>query len=124
MILFGLFLVLSILPVDFWGMSFVFGIIACVGVVMMLYKTKYDSHLARYTMPIFLMHTIFAAPIRSLLLKMRIDSAAIHITFGLVISFAGPIIASIVMSKVKYLDFFLYPGKYIRIGAKKQRLMK
>lgn len=49
-ILSGLFLVLSILPIDFWGMSFVFGIIACAGVVMMLYKTKDDSPLARYTL--------------------------------------------------------------------------
>ena len=118
-ILFGLFLVLSILPVDFCGMSFVLGLIACVGVVMMLYKTKYDSPLARYTMPIFLMHTIFAAPLRSLLLKGGIGNAVIHITAGLMISFTGPIIASIVMSKVKCLDFFLYPGKYIKIGVKK-----
>lgn len=118
-IIFGLFLVLSISPVDFWGMSFLFGIIACVGVVMMLYKTKYASPLARYTMPIFLMHTIFAAPLRSLLLKVGIGNAVIHITAGLMISFVGPIIAAIVMSKVKYLDFFLYPGKYIKIGVKK-----
>lgn len=118
-ILSGLFLVLSILPTDFWGISFVFGIIACAGVVMMLYKTKDDSPLARYTMPIFLMHTIFAAPIRSLLLKMGIGSAVIHITLGLGISFVGPIIAAILMCKAKYLDFFLYPGKYIRIGVKR-----
>ena len=118
-ILFGLFLVLSILSVDFWGMSFVFGIIACVGVVMMLYKTKHDSPLARYTMPIFLMHTIFAASLRSVLFKMGIGSATIHIALGLAISFVGPIIVAIVMSKVKYLDFFLYPGKYIKIGVKK-----
>lgn len=118
-ILFGLFLVLSILPVDFWGMSFLFGIIACVGVVMMLYKTKHACPLSRYTMPIFLMHTIFAAPLRSLLLKVGIGNAVIQITAGLMISFVGPIIAAIVMSKVKYLDFFLYPGKYIKIGVKK-----
>lgn len=109
---FTFFLVLSVLPLKFTGMSFVLGLIACTGVVMMLYKTKENSHLSYYMLPIFLMHTIFAAPVRSLLLKMGIRSTAIHITAGLMISFAGPILAAIVMSKVKYLDFFLYPGKY------------
>lgn len=116
---FTFFLVLSFLPSKFTGMGFVLGLIACTGVVMMLYKTKKNNPLARYTMPIFLMHTIFAAPVRSLLLKMGIGSAGIHITVGLAISFAGSILAAIVMSKVKYLDFFLYPGKYIKIGVKK-----
>lgn len=116
---FVLFLVLSVFPLDFWGMSFVMGLIACTGVVMMLYKTKENNPLVQYTMPIFLMHTIFAAPIRSLLLNMGIGNAVIHITLGLVISFIGPIIVAIVMNKVKYLDFFLYPGKYIKIGVKK-----
>ena len=114
-ILFGLFLVLSILPVDFWGMSFVFGIIACLGVVMMLYKTKYDSPLARYTMPIFLMHTLFAATMRSVLLKLGIGSSVIHVVLGLGISFVGPIIAAWIMKKTKWLEFFLYPNKFVKI---------
>lgn len=118
-LVFGLFLALSIVPLEFTGMSFVLGLIACTGVVMILYKTKQDNPLARYTMPIYLMHTIFAASLRSLLLKLGIGSEVIHITLGLAISFVGPIFAAIVMDKVKYLDFFLYPGKYIRIGAKK-----
>lgn len=118
-VIFTFFLILSILPLDFWGMSFVLGLIACVGVVITLYKTEGTTHLARYTMPIFLMHTIFSAPLRSMLLKMGIRSATIHIVLGLAISFVGPIIAAIVMSKVKCLDFFLYPGKYIKIGVKK-----
>ena len=114
-ILFGLFLVLSILPVDFWGMSFVFGIIACLGVVMMLYKTKYDSPLARYTMPIFLMHTLFAATMRSVLLKLGIGSSVIHVVLGLGISFVGPIIAAWIMKKTKWLEFSLYPNKFVKI---------
>lgn len=117
--IFAFFLILSILPFDFWGMSFALGLIACAGVVITLYKTEGTTLLARYTMPIFLMHTIIAAPLRSLLLKMGIGSATIHIALGLVISFVGPIIVAIVMSKVKYLDLFLYPAKYIKIEVKK-----
>ena len=38
----------------------------------------------------------------------------IHVVLGLVISFAGPIIAAWIMKKTKWLEFFLYPNKFIR----------
>lgn len=66
---------------------------------------------AKYTMPIFLMHTLFAAPMRSVLLKIGVTNAAIHIALGLGISFAGPIVAAWIMKKTKWLEFFLYPNK-------------
>ena len=77
-VVFVFFLILSILRLDFWGVGFLLGLVACVGVVMMFYKTKGTTYLARYTMPIFLMHTIFAAPLRSLLFKMGIASCIIQ----------------------------------------------
>ena len=64
---------------------------------------------AKYTMPIFLMHTLFAAPVRSILMKAGIENAAVHVVLGLGISFAGPIIAAWIMKKTKWLEFFLYP---------------
>ncbi|MCM1219363.1 MAG: acyltransferase [Lachnospiraceae bacterium] len=98
--------------------EFVLGIWACGTVIIMLYGREARSSvwewIANYTMPIFLMHTIFAAGLRIVLLKVGIRSAAIHIPLGIVISFAGPIIAAIVMGKVWKLDFLLYPGRYIR----------
>lgn len=72
------------------------------------------SILAKYTMPIFLMHTLFAAPLRAVLLKMGIQSSAIHVILGIAISFIGPMIAAIIMRKSKCLEFFLYPGKFIK----------
>lgn len=62
-------------------------------------------------MPIFLMHTIFAAGIRSVLFKLGITNSAIHIVLGLIITFIGPIIATVLMEKL-HLDFLLYPLKY------------
>ena len=59
------------------------------------------------------MHTLFAAPARSVLLKMGITNAAVHIVLGLAISFAGPIITAWIMKKTKWLEFFLYPNKFI-----------
>ena len=75
---------------------------------------KMMDFLAKYTMPIFLMHTLFAAPLRSVLIKIGIENAVIHVVLGLVISFAGPIIAAWIMKKTKWLEFFLYPNKFIR----------
>ena len=71
------------------------------------------NFLAKYTMPIFLMHTLFAAPLRSILMKIGIENAVIHVVLGLGISFAGPIIAAWIMKKTKWLEFFLYPNKIL-----------
>ena len=99
--------------------SFAMGLLACVAVILMAadFEEKFGKgmdFLAKYTMPIFLMHTLFAAPMRSMLLKMGITNAVVHIVLGLGISFAGPIIAAWIMKKTKWLEFFLYPNKFIR----------
>ena len=101
------------------AVSFAMGLLACVAVILMVtdYEAKFGKHmdfLAKYTMPIFLMHTLFAALMRSLLLKIGIENAVVHVVLGLGISFAGPIMAACIMKKTKWLEFFLYPNKFIR----------
>ena len=98
---------------------FAMGLLACVAVILIVagFEEKFGrgmDFLAKYTMPIFLMHTLFAAPMRSILMKVGIENAVIHVVLGLVISFAGPIIAAWIMKKTKWLEFFLYPNKFIR----------
>ena len=118
-----LFIILSIMvytaEISSSAVSFVMGLLACVAVIMMVagFEEKFGrgmEFIAKYTMPIFLMHTLFAAPLRSVLIKIGIESAVIHVVLGLVISFAGPIIAAWIMKKTKWLEFFLYPNKFIR----------
>lgn len=118
-----LFVILSIVvyTVEISGgvISFAMGLLACVAVILMVagFEEKFGrgmDFLAKYTMPIFLMHTLFAAPMRSVLLKMGITNTVVHIVLGLAISFAGPIIAAWIMKKTKWLEFFLYPNKFIR----------
>ena len=118
-----LFVILSIVvyTVEISGgvISFAMGLLACVAVILTVagFEEKFSrgmDFLAKYTMPIFLMHTLFAAPMRSVLLKMGIENASIHVVLGLGISFAGPIIAAWIMKKTKWLEFFLYPNKFIR----------
>ena len=117
-----LFIILSIMvytaEISSSAVSFVMGLLACMAVIMMVagFEEKFGrgmEFIAKYTMPIFLMHTLFAAPIRSVLIKIGIESAVIHVVLGLVISFAGPIIAAWIMKKTKWLEFFLYPNKFI-----------
>lgn len=99
--------------------SFAMGLLACVAVILIVAEVEGKlgrgmDFLAKYTMPIFLMHTLFAAPMRSILIKVGIESPVIHVVLGLGISFAGPIIAAWIMRKTKWLEFFLYPNKFIR----------
>lgn len=101
--------------------SFLLGVLACASVILM--TKAYQDNLAencvfkfmsKYTLPVFLMHTICAAPTRSILFKIGITSAWIHIPIGLAVSFGGPILVAIVLKKMKYAEFILYPGKFVR----------
>lgn len=99
---------------------FAMGLLACVAVILMAgnFDEKFNkgvNFLAKYTMPIFLMHTLFAAPMRTVLLKIGIENAVIHVVLGLCTSFIGPIIAAWIMKKIKWLEFFLYPNKFMKI---------
>lgn len=102
------------------AVSFALGMTACAAVIFLMadYEEKTGKvmeFLAKYTMPIFLMHTLFAAPVRVILLKVGIKNAVVHVILGLIISFVGPIFAAWFMKKTKWLEFFLYPNKFIKI---------
>ena len=119
----SLFVILSIVvymaKISSSAISFAMGLLACIAVILMVadFEEKFGrgmDFLAKYTMPIFLMHTLFAAPLRSILMKVGIENAVVHVVLGLGISFAGPIIAAWIMKKTKWLEFFLYPNKFTR----------
>lgn len=124
--IFILFIVLSVLAykagVQNGFVSLLLGLMACLSIITW-FAARYANgkqtvafgFLARYTMPIFLMHTLFAAPFRILLLKVDIHNAVVHVVVGIGVSFIGPIIAAEVMRKSKWLEFFLYPGKFIKV---------
>ena len=117
-----LFVILSIVVYtaesDDSVISFIMGLLACVAVILMVadFEEKFGrgmDFLAKYTMPIFLMHTLFVAPLRAILIKVGIENAAIHVVLELGISFVGPIIVAWIMKKTKWLEFFLYPNKLL-----------
>ena len=117
-----LFVILSVVfkeKISNGFVTFLMGLLVCVAVIMLVagFEEKFGrgiDFLSKYTMPISLMHTLFAAPMRSILAKVGIENAVIHVVLGLGISFAGPIIAAWIMKKTKWLEFFIYPNKFIR----------
>lgn len=100
----------------------ILGSVACLSIIILIIKMYGDNRQgsifgfwAKYTMPIFLMHTIFAAGIRIILFIIGVKGSVIHIALGLVISFLGPVAAAIVMNKTRVLEFLLYPAKFVKL---------
>ena len=68
---------------------------------------------SRDTFPIYLLHTICAAPVRSLLLHFGVQNPVVHIVLGLAASFLLPMAAGRIAARVPVFNFFLYPTRYI-----------
>ncbi len=124
-----LFLALSLVlckySITYGLVDFVMGVIGCTATILLFSGTcshnavaAFIKRCSRFTFPVYLMHTLFAASFRAVLLKLGVTSAAVHIFAGLTISFVGPVIAVMIMEKIKYLDFVLYPGKYLVVDKK------
>lgn len=121
-----LFLVLSVVFLDCSeNVKLGMGILGCMATIWIIWNLalnrwikRFFDIIVKYTMPIYLMHTIFAAGIRTGLMKLNVTNAYIHVVLGISISFLGPIIAAEVLQWMK-LDILLYPGKYIK---KRKRL--
>ena len=100
---------------------FLEGIYGCLFVLSLMkemYRNNRQSRIfsiiVKFNMPIFLLHTTFAAFVRIVLLKIGLDRLAFHLVPGLLASYVIPCIAGWIMSQTPYLDFFFYPSKSIR----------
>lgn len=101
--------------------SFALGLLACVAVLMITIGVKEKSFLnltATFTMPIFLMHTLFAAPLRTILLKTGMSNVKVQVLTGILISFIGPIVAMKVLLMIK-MDWIVYPERLVKRGNKR-----
>lgn len=120
----GLFLAASV--VDFDGLAhsvtvnLVMGALGCASLFLIILQWKpgnelsgFVNMLSKYTMPVYLMHTIFAAGTRVVLLKQDVNNPAVHLVAGLAASFIGPMMTAWLMEKVK-LDVLIYPRKYMK----------
>ena len=120
----ALFAVLSVVvymaDVTHGAVGFAMGILACAAIISAVIgtlrnrKRRFFNFFAKYSFPIFLMHTLFAAPVRTVLLQGGVHNPTVHIIAGLMVSFMGPIVAAWIMKKTKWLEIFLYPAKFVR----------
>lgn len=71
------------------------------------------NKIAKNTFPIYLMHTIFSAGMRIVLLKIGITNFYIHVILGLVLGIIGPIIVAEILKITRYGNIMLYPIKTV-----------
>lgn len=96
-------------------------VIAIVGLVQLKKWDKFEniiSKLSKYFLPIFLMHTIFAAGIRIIMFKLGIYTLSIHILVGIVFSFIIPIVVYEILKKKWVLFFLIEPSKALFVRRK------
>ena len=108
--------------------SFAVGSLACICVVSsaLTYSLRGDqprllSLCARNLFPVFLMHTIFAAGARIILLKMGLVDLGVQLVFGLLASIGGPVVTMAAMEKLRPFDFIVYPSRYIKMDGDRER---
>lgn len=94
-------------------------VLVCIAVIMIFRenKPKLMDGLISYTMPIYLMHTMCAAVIRTILFRLGVSHCVIHIILGLCASIAGPIIIMIILEHL-HLDFIVSPNRLLKKAKK------
>lgn len=99
--------------------TFILGFFICLSVIGFninrekVKNTYIEKILIKNTMPIFLMHTIFAAFIRVVLIKINITNSIVHFVLGLLCSILLPILVTRILAKIPCGIFIIYPGKVL-----------
>ena len=65
----------------------------------------------RYSFQIYLLHTIFTAGVRIVLLRIGVELWWLHVLLGTVFGLACPVAAAVIAKKVSFLNFFFFPSK-------------
>lgn len=85
------------------------------------YKTDgLVSHSAKYFMPVYVLHTIVAAGVRTVLLKIGISSGILHFMIGFSVSVFVPIVIYIIAEKQWWLLFWFEPIKAMKLRNQKK----
>ena len=95
------------------GVLFVVAILVLSQNLRISFIEKLSFKFSEYFMPVYVMHTIFSAGVRILLIKVGVQSPIIHIICGLFAGFIIPIAVYEIAKKIPPLLFFIYPKKAI-----------
>lgn len=112
----------------FTYLTIILGTMACLGLSMLFryieasgFVSRLIRAIARYTFPIYLLHTIYAASVRTFLIYAGIKSVKIHLILGFVAGSAGSILTAFIFEKLVYPEFIFYPWKVLKRVLKVNR---
>ena len=92
-----------------------FGIYSSIMFISLLQNYKpvslFLSFMNKYSFQIYLLHTIFTAGLRIILLRMNVAQWWIHILLGTACGMVFSVVAAKIARKVKFLNFFFFPAK-------------
>ena len=92
-----------------------FGIYSSIMFISMLQCCKpvarFLDFVNKYSFQIYLLHTIFTAGIRIILLRLSITQWWIHVILGTACGLAFSVLAAKIAKKIKCLNFFFFPSK-------------
>jgi peptidoglycan/LPS O-acetylase OafA/YrhL len=92
-----------------------FGIYASIMFISLLQNVKPISKfllfMNKYSLQIYLLHTIFTAGIRIILMRVNITSWVIHVIVGTLCGIVFSVLAAVVAKKIKILNVFFFPTK-------------
>lgn len=83
------------------------------------YRIK-GNHSAKYFMPVYVLHTIVAAGIRTVLLKIGISSGVLHFMIGFCVSVFVPVVIYMIAEKQWWLLFWFEPIKAMKLKNQKK----
>ena len=100
-----------------------FGIYSSILFISLLEEVKLISRfllfINKYSLQIYLLHTIFTAGIRIILIRLNVTQWWIHVIIGTVCGLFFSVLASVIAKKVKFLNFFFFPTKTVKILKKR-----
>lgn len=101
-----------------------FGIYSSILFISLLSKIKAVSEFLlfvnKYSLQIYLLHTIFTAGIRIILIRLNVTEWWIHIILGIVCGLFFSVLASFIAQKTKIFNFFFFPTKTVKMLKKRQ----
>lgn len=126
-------IVFAIVFIAFFALVFVFGwesefvnatltflgLVASVGLICNITKNKSSisgiwKWVSKYMLQIYLLHTIFAACVRTVLFKIGITHILPHLLAGLLASFILPIICAMIAERFYLLNIVFFPTKILK----------
>ena len=112
----GVFVLLNKIEAPFIKeIMILFGIYSSIMLISVLQYCKIVAYFLdfvnKYSFQIYLLHTIFTAGIRIILLRMNIGQWWLHVILGTACGLIFSVLAAVIAKKVKFLNFFFFPAK-------------